>query len=76
MSNIDFKIDQTIEWLRGKVKEANCKGLSRGQRHRQCPQGHRPAFPQERIRVDPGTLRLRQDHHAEHHRRSGSVHRG
>ena len=27
MSEINFKIDQTVEWLRGKVKEANCNGL-------------------------------------------------
>ena len=27
MSEIKFKIDQTVEWLRGKVKEANCNGL-------------------------------------------------
>ena len=27
MSEINFKIDKTVEWLRGKVKEANCNGL-------------------------------------------------
>ena len=27
MSEINFKIDQTVEWLREKVKEANCNGL-------------------------------------------------
>lgn len=27
MSDINIKIDQTVEWLRDKVKEANCKGL-------------------------------------------------
>lgn len=27
MSEINFKIDQIVEWLRGKVKEANCNGL-------------------------------------------------
>ena len=27
MSEINLKIDKTVEWLREKVKEANCNGL-------------------------------------------------
>lgn len=27
MTDINIKIDKTVEWLRAKVKEANCKGL-------------------------------------------------
>ncbi|MGL5693634.1 MAG: NAD(+) synthase, partial [Peptostreptococcaceae bacterium] len=29
-TDIEIKIEKTVEWLRGKVKEANCKGLAVG----------------------------------------------
>ena len=29
-TDIEIKIDKTVEWLREKVKEANCKGLAVG----------------------------------------------
>lgn len=52
------------------------KRLSDWRKHGSCTKRHWLAIPAKRIRFHSRAIRLWKDHHAEHHWRIGSVHRG
>ena len=53
----------------------NHKRLQGGRRGRPCSEGDKSRIQTYRIRVHTRAQRLRQDHHAQHHRRTRQIHR-